>query len=318
MENENYKKIKEVISNIPDDKLIIIAGHERPDMDSIGSSLALTIFLNNIGKNAVMLLEEKEFYQLEWFEKHDFIKTEIIEKDYIFILMDSNNKSRLGVFEKYFDKAEYTINIDHHECNLNNATYTLSISEISSTCEILMNLFKLFQQKIDKNIAELIYSGIITDTNGFINRTTEKTFLILSEIMGYGIEYKKIAKNTFLNKSEEELECLKKMLEELKYDKFHYIVLDKTKEPYKNVTHTAISKKIIPIILNTSNINVLVIIEKYEDKIVGSLRSNCEIDVDKLAKLFNGGGHKKAAGFNVTNLNIEEILENIQKNMKGI
>ena len=140
----NYELLKNTIDKLPNDKIILLGGHENTDYDSIGSSYALTLFLNKIGKKTFMLLEEKDLSKLDWFGNTNFIISNIdISDNYNFILLDSNRKSRLGIFENYFDNAEITINIDHHENNSNESNYTFVDNKISSTSEIIFNLINL-------------------------------------------------------------------------------------------------------------------------------------------------------------------------------
>ena len=112
----SYKEMKKIIKNIPKDKSIIIAGHENADMDSIGSSLALAYFLDKLGNTDVsVLIDKKDMYKIQWFNNNTFITENVQKKDYVFIMVDLNRKKRLGIFENYFDDADLTLNIDHHE-----------------------------------------------------------------------------------------------------------------------------------------------------------------------------------------------------------
>ena len=179
----DYNILKKVINKL-DDRVILVAGHKNTDYDSMCSSLAFTLFLNKIGKKTFMLLEEKDLSKLNWFNKLDYILSEYSGDNYNFILLDSNRKSRLGVFEKYFDKASIKINIDHHEDNKKEADYIFVDENISSTCEIIYNLIK---DNIDKDIATLLYAGIASDTNSFYKRVTPSTMLCASKLLEYGI-----------------------------------------------------------------------------------------------------------------------------------
>ncbi|MFA5602559.1 MAG: DHH family phosphoesterase [Bacilli bacterium] len=304
----NYKEIKEVLFNIPDDKLILLAGHECPDMDSIGSTLALTRFLNKIGKKAFMLLEEKELKKLDWFKDNSYIISSSNENPYCFIFLDTNRKSRTGVYEKYFDNAELTINIDHHENNKVEAKYVLSISEISATSEIIYNFFKMFDIKIDKKTAELLYAGLITDTYCFFQRTTSLTFMMAAELLEYDIDYSMITMECYSSITNEEANALTDMLSNINYNEFHYIIINKKNDIYQNINYTTIFKKLVFIIRNIKEIKLLGIFMLDDDNVIGEYRSNCDIEVDKLAQKLNGGGHKKSSGF-VTNLSINEVID---------
>ena len=218
----SYKEMKNVLEQIPENQPIIIAGHENADMDSIGASLAMAYFLENLGKKDItVLIEEKEMFKINWFNNKKFITDESKKENYVFIMVDLNRKNRLGKFEDYFDKAKLTINIDHHESNKKESKYILENANISSTCELIYNLISLFDKKMDKNIASLLYAGILTDTTGFSHRLTPETLAIAGELLKYEIDYKYITKKTFLERTMPEVKALSKILENIKYDVFH-------------------------------------------------------------------------------------------------
>lgn len=306
----DYKKIKEVIDNLSNDNLILVGGHKNTDYDSICSTLSLTIFLNKIGKKALMLLEEKNYDKLKWFDNFNFIINECNGNDkYNFILLDSNRKSRLGIFEKYFDNASIKINIDHHEDNKNESNYIFVDENISSTCEIIYNLISEYENMIDKDIATLLYAGIASDTNSFYKRVTPNTMEVVSNLLKYNIDSEYIVKNVCKNMTLDESKILADMINNIKYDGFHYIVLDRNNELYKDVDYSVIFKKCASIIYEISDIKVLgIFLKELDGSISGLFRSNCNVDVDKLAKDLGGGGHKKASGFE-NNLDIDNILD---------
>ena len=306
----DYKKLKEVIDNLSNDNLILVGGHKNTDYDSICSTLSLTIFLNKIGKKALMLLEEKNYDKLKWFGNFNFIINEYNGTDkYNFILLDSNRKSRLGIFEKYFDNSSIKINIDHHEDNKNESNYIFVDENISSTCEIIYNLISEYENMIDKDIATLLYAGIASDTNSFYKRVTPNTMEVVSNLLKYNIDSEYIVKNVCKNMTLGESKILADMIHNIKYDGFHYIVLDRNNELYKGIDYSVTFKKCASIIYEISDIKVLgLFLKELDGSISGLFRSNCEVDVDKLAKDLGGGGHKKASGFE-NNLDIDNILD---------
>ena len=316
----SYKEIKEVLDNIPNDRELIIAGHENADMDSIGSSLALAYFLNKLGKNNIsVLIDRKDMYKIQWFNNNKFITQNVQKEDYVFIMVDLNRKKRLGIFENYFDNASLTINIDHHENNKKESTYILSDENISSTSEMIFNLTDEFKIGIDKNIATLLYAGILTDTAGFAHRLTPKTFLITSKLLEYSIDYKYITKKVFLERTMEETKALSKMLNEIEFDVFHYIVINKKDTVFSNLEYSMLFKKMVPILKNIEGVKVLGIFLIDNEKVFGEFKANIDIDMSKLAETFGGGGHKDSAGFE-SEIDITEILkiskEYIEKSSK--
>ena len=199
--------------------------------------------------------------------------------------------------EKYYNEAIFTINIDHHNGNTTNANAILSIPDISSTCEIIYTLLKKMKFNMNSLISELIFTGIVSDTNLFTNNTSPKTHIIVSELLKKKIDSEYIINKFYLEKTSDELEIISYMNRNLKHERFYYIVLDMSKKPFNTVSYSDISKKCIPLILNREDIDVLMVIMDYGSKTKGEIRSKNKVDVSKIATLLTGGGHTHAAGF---------------------
>ena len=305
----SYEEIKKVIEKIPNNQPVIIAGHEDADMDSIGASLSIAYFLEKIGKEDVtVLLAEKDMYKIKWFNQNKFLAQYTKKDNYVFIMVDLNRKERLSEFESYFDNASLTINIDHHESNKQEAKYILEDATISSTCEIIFNIFNQFDCKLDKNIASLLYAGILTDTSGFSHRLTHETLYIASKLLEYKIDYQYITKKTFLERTMPEIKALSKILDNIHYDIFHYVIMDRKDIIFRDLEYSLLFKKMVPILKNIEGIDVIGIFLIDDNKVFGEFKANADIDISKLAIQLGGGGHKKSAGFTST-LPLEKVLE---------
>ena len=292
---------------------IYISGHIKPDQDSICSSLALALFLESLNKKCYVLIEEKDLNILDWKKDYKFIKHEVDDKNYNFIALDLNEKSRLGKYELYFDNANITINIDHHQNNKKEANYIYSNDKVSSTSEIIFNIINTYNKKLlTKSICEYLYSGILNDTNGFTRRLSNKTLTITQKLINKGINYSHILKETFTKRSVYEFKALAKLINEIKFDDFHYLIIDKEKEEFKNLTHNQIVKKIAEDLRKIDEIDTFILLVKNKENIIGKCMTNSKDNANKIAELFGGGGHKKEAGFTTT-LNINEILSSIKK-----
>lgn len=296
-----------VIKNISND--IVICGHKNADYDSMCSSLALAKILKKLNKNVKVYIEPNSVHKVDYFKCSDLLCDYIEFNDYTFIALDMNNILRLpeGI-EKYYNNASLKINIDHHNGNTTNADYILSNPNKSSTCEMIYDLIKLLEIDLDKDISELLFTGIVSDTNLFSTGVSDKTFLAVSNLMSKRINNEFIVKKFYLEKTKEELEIISYIINNLIDDKFYYAVLDMNKEPFNKVSYSDISKKCIPSILDCENIDILMIIMNYGEKIKGEIRSKSNVDVSLLAKLLTGGGHTHAAGFS-NKKSINEIID---------
>ncbi len=313
---KEYKKINKLIKTLSSTTPIYLAGHITPDQDSVCSCIALAEYLNTIGKRAYVLLPTEDRDIIKWLDDYNFIVDKINEEKYVFISLDVSTKNRLGIYEKYFENAQLTINIDHHQNNKKQSNYILSKPGISSTCEMIYNLIVLNGEKyLTKKICRCLYAGILTDTNGFTRRISNKTFGIAQTLINNEIDYINITKKTLFETSIYEAKALAKAINELSFDGCYYVVVDKKEDEYKFITKNFVFKHIAEELRKIVDINVFVVLIKQNKNITAKIMTNYDENADKIAELFGGGGHKKEAGFETT-LPVKEIIKTIKKFLK--
>lgn len=297
--------IIDLLNNLP----IYICGHVKPDQDSICSSIALALFFKNLGKEAYVLLEDIDKDILDWKSDYSLITNKVSHKSYNFIALDVNETKRLGIYEKDFYNANHTINIDHHQNNKYEAQHTISDTNASSTCEIIYEIIQDYSKEcLNKEICEYLYCGILNDTNCFSRRISDKTFMISQHLINSGINYIDIIKNTINKRTMYEYKALSTAINDITYDTFHYLVIDKNRPEYINLTHNQIVKKLAEDLRKIEDIDIFLVLIKEKNKITCKCMSNISENANIIAELFDGGGHKKEAGFTVYDKTIEEIL----------
>lgn len=312
-----YLKMKSILLSLNNNP-IYIAGHIKPDQDSVCSCLALARWLNDKGFNAKVLLKKGDEVVINWHNDDGLIAYEIVDEDYNFIALDLNEMKRLGDFYEGFKNAKYTINIDHHQGNLYETNETLSVSGISSTCEIIYEIIKPEKgKKLEKAICEELYSGMMNDTNCFSRRLSKNTLKIAQKLINQGIDYIDIIKKTFSNRTLYQFKALAKIVNEIKYDKIYYAVVDKTLAEFKDLSHNQIVKQIAEELRKIEGIDIFVMLIKEGDSIIGKVMTNISENADKIAMILGGGGHKKEAGFTIKGLNTSEIIEKIKKYLEA-
>lgn len=299
--------MKDTLLNI--NEPIYIAGHIIPDQDSICSSIALALLLSKYNKDVYVLLEDNDKDIISWCGDNDFIVSDVNEEKYAFIALDVNDIKRLGKYKVNYENALIKVNIDHHQGNEMNADYTISSSNVSSTCEIIYNLFK---EDVDDKIAKYLYSGIMNDTNCFRRRISPYTLSIVQDLINMGIDYDYIIKKTLTERSLYEFKALGKMVNDIKYDGFYYLTIDMKDEYYKDLTFNQITKVIAEDLRTIKGMDIFVMLIKYDGYIKSKCMSNVSENANIIAGLFGGGGHKKEAGFTVSDMTIDEIVNKIK------
>lgn len=291
-----------ILSDILKDvKSVGITGHIRPDGDCTGSVLALYNYIvENMPETDVDLYLEQpgsEFYYLKNIDK---IKNTPEDKKYdVFFVLDCSSLDRIEPFISCFNNASKTVCIDHHVSNTGFTDLSKIEPQASSACEVLYGTMDT--DKISRNVAECIYTGIIHDTGVFkYSCTSKKTMEIAGEMMEKGIDYSDIIDNTFYKKTYVQNQILGRALLEsvLFYDGkciFTTVTIDEME--FYGVTGRELGG-IVEQLRLTDGVEVAIFLyQTGEEEYKVSLRSKKKIDVAAIATQFGGGGHVRAAGY---------------------
>ena len=232
-------------------------------------------------------------------------------------MLDTANIERAAINNEIFKIAKNTINIDHHISNTKylNINY---VEDISSASELLYKFLEIFDIELDSQIAKFMYLGIINDTGNFRHsNVTKDTFYISSKLMETGINNREISSILF-SRSVGKAKIFGKALQEFKYIddiEFAYFILTKSEMDNLGLTDDE-TDGISELLAGIEDVEVSMFVRQDENlNWKGSFRSK-NVDVNKLASNFNGGGHKLAAGFRFKG-EINEILDKVINKLRG-
>ena len=304
-----------ILSDILKDvKSVGITGHIRPDGDCTGSVLALyNYILENMPEIDVDLYLEQpgsEFYYLKNIDK---IKNTPEDKKYdVFFVLDCSSLDRIEPFISCFNNASKTVCIDHHVSNTGFTDLSKIEPQASSACEVLYGTMDA--DKISRNVAECIYTGIIHDTGVFkYSCTSKKTMEIAGEMMEKGIDYSDIIDNTFYKKTYVQNQILGRALLEsvLFYDgKCIFTTVTMDEMEFYGVTGRELGG-IVEQLRLTDGVEVAIFLyQTGEEEYKVSLRSKKKIDVAAIATQFGGGGHVRAAGCTMQG-SMHDVINNL-------
>lgn len=322
---ELYNEQFNYISNfILENEKFIITAHETPDGDAIGSESAMYVALKSLGKNVQVVNADpmaERYTFLDYDKSFNVLKNNYsIPEDideYSLIILDTNDVENIGeVNDTILSRTKNHIIIDHHESNEKFSDNILIISNASSTCEILFQLFQFLNFEIDFKISQALYVGIVYDTGSFIYpKTTAKTFFIAYELVSKGVVPNDIYSRIYESNSVSALKLQSSVSSTLKlyYDQ-HVAVQIMLKETIKKCgAMYEEADAIINTPLKSEIVKVSVFFKENSEGILRcSMRSKGSIDVAVIAQHFNGGGHKTAAGFK-SKYPLDEIKEKVLK-----
>ena len=283
---------------------IAIAGHVRPDGDCVGSCLATYNYIKTYYPHAKVDLYLEPIPNIFKFMKH----SEEIQSEWpddrsyeLFIAQDCGDTSRLGNAAKYFETAAHTICVDHHVSNQSFAEHNYIFPDASSTSELIFEL--LPYERIDREIAECIYTGIIHDTGVFqYSSTSRRTMEIAGKLMEKGIDFSRIVDETFFTKTYNQNQIMGLALVKSKLHLNGACISSViTKEEMKE--YDVLPKHLDGIVSQlrvTKDVEAAIFLyELLDGEFKISTRSKNLVDLSQIAVKYGGGGHKRAAGFSM-------------------
>lgn len=294
---------------------VAIGGHVRPDGDCIGSCMGLYQYIRDVYPNIdvdVYLEPIPACFQM--FDVLKEVKHEVDDqKQYdLFISLDCADVSRLGFSEVLFHKAKTTMCIDHHISNPSYGDRNYIVADASSASELVYDL--LDKSKITKSIAECLYLGISHDTGIFqYSCTSPKTMEVAADLMRKNIRASEIIDKTYYEKTFPQNRVLGKALLDSTLVLDGKCIVSYVTEEMMNEFQVITSdlEGIVSQLRNTQGVEVAIFlyeIGELEYKI--SLRASNVVDVSKVAAVFGGGGHVKAAGLTMQG-EIPEIINKL-------
>jgi phosphoesterase RecJ-like protein len=320
IKSSELKKIVEIAKVIKQSKTFFIAGHIKPDGDSLGSALALSSVLERMGKKPYVYCADDVPSSLKFLTGAREIKKSAKKTDKFdcAVILESADFSRMGDIITP-SQAKKIINIDHHLSYKNFGTVNYVVPSSSSTSELVLNILEHMKIKLTKNEAESLYTGILTDTGCFQQtNTTCNSHVAAVKLMGRGIDINDIYKKIYENSSICALKLRGLALCNIKTilnNRVTYIVL--TKDMFKKSgAQEGDMEGIVNYTLKVAGVEVGCVFKEVDKKNTKvSLRSARNFNLLEVVGKFGGGGHKNAAGCQVKG-NIDAAIKMISIALK--
>jgi phosphoesterase RecJ-like protein len=279
---------------------VVIASHVRPDGDAIGSLLALGLALRDAGKSVQMVLVDGVASSFRYLEGSELIVKEPAGEHDTFITVDCADFKRVGKVFQNWEQPD--INIDHHKTNEMFGKLNLIEPDEVATSAILTNYLPQWGYKITKPIAAALLTGIVTDTLGFRTSNTNPSALRLcATLMETGVDMADLYMKSLVKKSFPAARYWGAGLSSLEQKNgivwATLTVEDRKKSGYGGNDDADLINMISAIDGNKVG---MIFVEQTDHHVKISWRAlEPGIDVSKVAKHFNGGGHAAAAGADI-------------------
>ncbi|HAV77628.1 MAG TPA: hypothetical protein DCX53_09785 [Anaerolineae bacterium] len=318
MNNETIGAIKERLKKA---RNILIASHVRPDGDAIGSLLGLGLALKDAGKSVQMVLTDGVPASYKHLEGSELILKKTNAEHDTFITVDCADFKRVGKIFEGFGQPD--INIDHHVTNEKFGKINLIEAEEVATAAVLTNHLPQWGYTITKPIAEALLTGIITDTLGFRTANTNPSALRLcAQLMEIGADMPDLYMRSLVKKTFVAAKYWGIGLSSMEHKNgivwATLTVEDRKRTGYGGNDDADLINMVSAIDGNKVG---MIFVEQNDNHVKISWRAlEPGVDVSKVAKHFNGGGHAAAAGADIPGKlsDIQPLVLRTTRDMLGL
>lgn len=307
--------------NILEASNVFVVGHEDADSDCLGSAIAVSLICKTLNKDAYLVFNSGKIEPmvkdvLKQYEdilnvRHSFISEEesfdYLDDNSLVIMVDHHSIANSNCKE-LLKASKNILIIDHHRRKADldvNAKFLYVEAGASSAVELVVEMFSYFSRNLDiiKEEANIMYIGLLIDTNHFKNRTDSRTFDVAKTLKQYGAD---------------SLKCEELIEEPYDMTVKRYEILSEGKR-YKNnimianvenIYPRSIASQAVDIMVDIKEIDCAFVVWKLSEKEVAvSARSNGSINVQVILEKMGGGGHMTAAGLQTKLHSQEEVYE---------
>lgn len=307
--------LNKILEKIKEYETIIIHGHKRPDGDCYGAQFGLReVIKSSFPTKNVYVVGETSGY-VDFVGKVDVISDDLYEGA-LSIVVDTAIKDRIS--DQRYTKGSEIIKIDHHIPIENYGDYIWVDTNFPSCAQMIAFFLKTFSNEltVSKEGARAMYTGIVTDTSRFRFRGVSRlTHELAGMLIDYGADIVEIDQNL----SKESLDMFKfkgQMLSRVKFDEgFAYSVVTRDLINEFNVTDEDAAST-VNLMGGIEGYGVWFLVIEYPNEVRLRIRSS-NIEIDKLANMYNGGGHKMASGASLKSFDdFENFLSDVRKYIK--
>jgi bifunctional oligoribonuclease and PAP phosphatase NrnA len=321
--NEQTADYEAVAEAIRSHDRFVVTTHENPDGDALGSVLAMSLALEQLGKDAVMYLFGKVPLPHEYgFMDLDRLRRTLPEdaSERVVLALDCANERRLGPDPGLLEAAPLVVDVDHHHDNTRFGDVNLVVPDASSTGEILRDVFALLGVELTPEIAEALYIAVVTDTGRFqYANTTPRALRLAAELVEAGANVHRVFQDVYENVAFAKIKLLARALEKARVvEGGRIIVSDLERSDFDAAgAEEPFAEGIIDFLRAVEGTELVALIREPPTQNGPtrriSLRTRAEgIDVSAIARKSGGGGHRQAAGFS-SEASVDEITDFIRR-----
>ncbi len=308
------KPIQEIYPLLTEMRKIVITTHQKPDADAMGSSLAMYHFLKQFGHTVTVVSPTNWAKWIDWmpgsrqvidFDMNNEKANEVLNSAEWLFCLDFNTFHRTKTMTERLKELKCTkILIDHHqEPDAVSFDYGISDAAKSSTCEMVYDIIveSGHAGRINEEIAECIYAGVVADTGSFrFASTTNKVHELVADLKSRGLNHAKVHDSLFDNFLENRLRFTGHVLlhrMQVFYEYNTVLIAIPKSDLLKFHVKTGDTEGLVNYPQSIQGIKLVAVVIDRDEERKWSFRSKGDFDCNTFArKYFDGGGHYNASG----------------------
>ncbi|MGA2320844.1 MAG: DHH family phosphoesterase [Solirubrobacteraceae bacterium] len=307
-----------VLERIRQDTRFVLATHEKPDGDALGSLVAMQGLLSKLGKDSQMFIAPEDLplpSEYRGFSLDGLIgapPADIGERTVVFLDCGNIDRNSASVLRD----GRHLLNIDHHHDNTRFGTLDHVVPAASCTAEIVWDLMHGLGQRPTATVAEALYIGLITDTGRFMYENTgPRAHRMAAELIEAGVDVPGIYRLLYEDMPAGKLALLARALGQVeRFDDGRLTLVALSAEDFESSeAEESYSEGIIDHLRAVHGTKVAVLVrelssgERKGQRKVSLRSTGDDVDVSVIARAQGGGGHRRAAGFS-TSTELEELI----------
>lgn len=285
---------------------VLLFAHISPDGDALGSTLALSMLMEQLGKTPKLVLDGTVPQQLRFLPGWErFTRPENIETSgkVLAISVDVSCPERMGTCYPLYQSADVHMVIDHHATNEGFGEYNWIDGKAPAAAVLIYRLYQAMDKPISKEAALCLYTALSTDTGNFIYESVNgECFCIMDGLMNAGLDLSTYSRILFRTKEISFVRILAETLPSLRIIADGEIAgLQTTMEQMNRAGADPYHVDgVVDYAIDLENVKMAYYAhEKPEGGIKFSLRSIAPYRIDEVAAQFGGGGHRQASGLSI-------------------
>ncbi|MBU3679355.1 MAG: hypothetical protein FGM32_07085 [Candidatus Kapabacteria bacterium] len=328
--NLDPSHVSELRSILSVARSVVITTHVNPDGDAVGSALGMMHWLRARGLQCTVVLPNAAPSNLQWLPGAAEMLTYNSRADVLIadadlvIVLDLNTLTRLGELgTRIAESTAVIVNIDHHTHPQDFATLAIVNTDACSTCFLLAELILLIDGEpvLGAELAQCLYTGIMTDTGSFrFPRTTERVFVLAGLLVGHGADpvetYDAVMNQSSFGRSRLLGIALASL--QLQADGRLCTMSVRRKDLIDNGCNVDDVEGFVHHTLTISGVQVGILFVEVDGEVKCSFRSKGTVYVRDLAASYGGGGHVHAAGARIRQRGFDEVLTTVTTSALGL